>query len=539
MPNAQCSMLNANGARPNGVRHPLRIARSALGIAHWALSIGSLAFIVPGCERQPPAAPPGAIVVAVRQGPNNLDPRFATDEASQRVGQLVFSSLMDIGDDLRVTPTLAERLDSPDPLTYIVTLRRHVMFHDGHELTSADVVFNYRQYIDPAFVSPWKGGFRALASVTALDDYRVAFTLKEPFAAFPIQLVSPPIVPAGAGDDFATRLVGTGPYKFVRYDVDDKVVLEPFAGFFGGAPRNAGIVIRVIPDDIMRGLEVRKGTVDVVVNDMPPDIVHQLREDGRVTLVEAPGLDFMYLSLNTSDRILSDRRVRQALAYGVDRAAIIAYLRRGLAREATGIVPSQGWAYEPGVKRYTHDPARAKQLLDAAGYADPDGDGPLPRLRLTMKTGAADEVRAQATVIQEQFREIGVALDVQSMEFATLFADVVKGNFQVVQMQWAGGAVVDPDIIRRVFHSRQVPPAGFNRGRYSNPEVDRLLDLASASVDDAARRQYYGDAQKTIAEDSPYIALWNRTNVAIAQPSLRGLHINTTGNFESLKDVTK
>ncbi len=506
-------------------------------VSPWALGVVTALALV-ACGRQEPV-PPGTIIVGVRQGPNNLDPRFATDEASQRVGQLVFSSLMDIGDDLRVRPTLAETLDNPDPLTYIVTLRRGVRFHDGRELTSADVVFNYRQYIDPAFVSPWKGGFRALASVEALDDYRVRFTLREPFAAFPVQLVSPPIVPAGAGEDFGTRLIGTGPYRFVRFDVDDKVVLAPFPGYFGGAPRNSGIVIRVIPDDIMRGLEVRKGTVDVVVNDMPPDIVHQLETDGSATLVKAPGLDFMYLSVNTTDAVLSDRRVRQALAYAVDRDAIVKYLRRGLAREASGIVPSQGWAYEPGVKRYWHDPARARALLDEAGHRDPDGDGPLPRLRLVMKIGTSDEVRLQATVIQQDLRQVGVDLDVQSLEFATLFADVIKGNFQIVQMQWAGGALVDPDIIRRVFHSQQIPPSGFNRGRYSNPEVDRLIDLAGRSTNEADRKRYYGEAQMLIAEDSPYIALWNRTNVAIAQPAVRGLHINTVGNFESLKDVTK
>jgi peptide/nickel transport system substrate-binding protein len=247
----------------------------------------------------------------------------------------------------------------------------------------------------------------------------------------------------------------------------------------------------------------------------------------------------MYLSINTRDAVLSDRRVRQAIAYAVDRDAIVKYLRRGLAREATGIVPSQGWAYEPGVKRYSHDPSRAKQLLDEAGYRDPDGDGPLPRLGLVMKIGTSDEVRLQATVIQQNLRQVGVDLDVQSLEFATLFADVIKGNFQVVQMQWAGGALVDPDIIRRVFHSQQVPPSGFNRGRYGNADVDRLIDLAGSSTNEAERKKYYGEAQKLIAEDSPYIALWNRTNVAIAQPTLRGLHINAVGNFESLKDVTK
>ena len=523
------SHLKTQGSR----RRSERVRRWSVGFLPCALCL-----LLVACRGEEPA-PPGSLVVAIRSAPNNLDPRFGTDEASQRVAQLVFASLMDIGDDLRVKPTLAERLDNPDPLTYIVTLRRGVKFHDGSDLTSSDVVFNYRQYIDPDFVSPWKGAFRTLASVEALDDYRVVFRLKEPFAAFPIQLVFPPIVPEGAGDDLRRHPIGAGPYKFVRYDVDDKVILAPFGDYFEGAPNNAGLVLRVIPDDTMRGLEVRKGTIDVVVNDLPPDIVFGLKQEGRVSLVEAPGVDYMYVSLNTQDPALRDKRVRQALAYGIDREAIIKYLRRGLAREASGLIPSQGWTYEPSIRRYGLDRARAMQLLDEAGYPDPDGDGPLPRLRLTMKIGVSEEVRLQATVIQQDLRRIGIDLGVQALEFATLMSDVVRGNFQLVQMQWAGGALVDPDILRRVFHSEQVPPNGFNRGRYSNPDVDRLIDLASATTNEEERRKYYGEAQKLIAEDSPYISLWNRTNVAVSQPALRNLEINTVGNFESLRLAAK
>jgi peptide/nickel transport system substrate-binding protein len=494
---------------------------------------------VSSCGDRQDDVPAGAIVVAVRVGPNNLDPRFGNDEASQRVAQLIFGSLMDIGDDLRLTPTLAERLDHPDPLTYRVTLRRNVMFHDGHEFTAADVLFTYRQYLDPDFLSPWKGAFRVLDSVVSLGRYEVEFRLKAPFAAFPIQLVSPPIVPAGAGPELARHPVGTGPYRFVRYDVDDKVILAPFSGFFGGAPRNAGLVLRVVPDDTMRGLELRKGTIDAIVNDLPPDIVHQLEEEGRVRLTKTAGLDYMYLSLNTREPALRDRRVRQALAHAVDTDAIVTHLRRGLARPAYGLIPSQAWAFEPGVRRFDHDPARARALLDEAGYRDPDGAGPAPRLRLVMKLGTVDEYRLQATVLQEQLRHVGIELEIRSLEFATLFADVVKGNFQIVQMQWTSGALVDPDILRRVFHSDQVPPVGFNRGHYSNPEVDRLIDLASEAGSEAIRKGYYGAAQRLIAEDVPYVSLWNRTNVVIAQPGISGLRVNAVGSFEGLKDARK
>lgn len=501
-----------------------------------ALAVLSLAL---ACAQPETDVPPGAVVVAVRVGPNTLDPRHGNDQASQRVAQLLYGSLMDIGDDLRVHPTLAERLDHPDPLTYRVTLRRGVLFHDGHELTSSDVVYTYRQYLDPAFVSPWKGAFGVLDSVTALGRYEVEFTLKTPFAAFPTQLVSPPVVPAGAGPELAQHPVGTGPYTFVRYDVDDKVVLAPFDRYFDGPPRNDGLVLRVIPDDTMRGLELRKGTIDAVVNDLPPDIVYQLEREGVVRLTKSAGLDYMYLSLNMTDPVLADRRVRQAIAYAVDVDAIVTHLRRGLARPAQGLIPPQAWAFEPDVRRYRYDPARARALLDEAGYPDPDGDGPAPRLRLTMKLGSVDEYRLQATVIQQHLREVGIDLAIRSLEFATLFSDVVRGNFQIVQMQWTSGALVDPDILRRVFHSGQVPPAGFNRGHYRNPDVDRLIDLASEATDETLRRRYYGQAQQRIAEDVPYVSLWNATNVVAAHPGLEGLRINAVGSFESLRNARK
>ena len=506
---------------------------------HWAFGIALCALSVAGCAQSQAEAPAGAIVVGVRTAPNNIDPRFANDEASARVAQLMFNTLLDIGDDLRPAPMLAERLDNPDPLTYIATLRRGVKFHDGHELTAKDVVYTYGQMLDPSFVSPFKGAFRVLKSVEAIDDYHVEFKLKEPFTAFPNQLAGPPaIVPSGTGSDFAQHPIGTGPYKFVRYAVDDQVVLAPFPDYFNGAPKNAGIVIRVLPDDTMRGLELKKGSIDLVVNDLPPDIVHQF-EGKDFQVAKSAGLDYSYLGINMLDPVLKDKRVRQAIGYAVDRRAIVEYLRRGLARPATGLIPSQAWAYEPDIFQFTYDPNRSRQLLDEAGYKDPDGDGPLPRLRLSLKVSNAEETRLQATVIQQQLREVGIDLDVRSYEFATMYADVLKGNFQMFSLQWVGGAMVDPDILRRVFHSAQVPPVGFNRGHYSNPEVDRLLDLASAATTEAERKQYYGEAQKIIAEDAPYISIWNRTNVAVAQPTITGLHLDAVSNFESLKDVTK
>jgi peptide/nickel transport system substrate-binding protein len=168
-----------------------------------ALAIAALAVLA-GCGGSP-ARDRTVIVVAVRTPPNNFDPRQGNDETSQRVAQLVFSSLLDVGPDLRVVPRLATRLDNPDPLTYVAHLRRSVKFHDGHELTAKDVVYTYASFLDPAYISPFKGAFRVLQSVRALDDYTVEFRLNEPFAAFPAQLAGvPPIVPADSGTSMRT-----------------------------------------------------------------------------------------------------------------------------------------------------------------------------------------------------------------------------------------------------------------------------------------------------------------------------------------------
>ena len=502
------------------------------------LGLGTCASGAAACAQPAAQGGAGELVVAVQSAPNNLDPRVGTDEVSQRVSQLVFSYLMSLDEQLRVIPVLAERLENPDPLTYIVRLRRGVRFHDGHELTARDVIYTFTSLMAPDFISPRKGAYRLVESITRLDDYSVQFRLKEPFGSFPVQLVMP-IVPDGAGPELRTFPIGTGPYRFVRYDVDDRVVLSAFDGYYDGLPNNPGVVLKVVPDDTMRGLELRKGTVDLVINDIAPDIAHQLEEDGHLRVTTGPGTDYQYIGFNMRDPLLADKRVRHAIAYAIDRQAIVNYLRRGQARPAVSLLPPVSWAFEPDVREFPQDRERSKQLLDEAGHRDPDGDGPLARFTLSLKVSTNEFSRLQATVIQQDLRQVGIDVDVRSYEFATLYADVLKGNFQMYTLQWVGGAVADPDILRRAFHSQQVPPIGFNRGYYSNPEVDRALARAQLSSDEAERKRLYGFAQKLIAEDVPYVSLWVKTNVAVMQNGISSLRLMPTADFTVLKDVRK
>lgn len=515
-----------------------RVSRRPKGaVLAWALLAGlvvALAGSGSGCRRDSAATRP-ELVVGIAVGPTNLDPRVGSDEASQRVHQLMYASLVRLDDRLQVVPEVAESLAMRDPRTYVARLRRDVRFHDGSLLDAEDVAYTFRSFLDKEFLSPRKGAYAQLAAVDVEDPFTVVFRLREPFASFPVNLVMG-IVPTGTPPGAPAR-VGAGAYRFVRMQADDRVELAPNAAYFEGAPRNAGIVLRVIPDDTMRGLELRTGAVDLVVNDVAPDIVRALQRDGDLQVVTAPGLDYAYVGLNLRDRVLQDVRVRRALAHAVDTGAIIEHLRRGLAVPATGIIPPMSWAHAADLQPVPHDPAAARRLLDEAGYPDPDGDGPRPRLQLTLKTSTAEFVRLQAAVIQQDLARVGVAVDVRTYEFATLYSDVLKGQFQLFTLQWVG--VSDPDMLRRVFHSAQMPPAGFNRGFFSDPQVDALIDTATTTTDGEARKGYYAAAQRRLHAAAPYVSLWTKVNVAVAQPWVRGVHLTPQASFSTLRLVSK
>jgi len=477
------------------------------------------------------------ITVAIPVSPNNLDPRYGNDENSARAHELIFNDLLRWDEHTRLAPGLAESWETSDYQTYRIKLRHGVPFHDGHELTSADVVYTFNTMMDPAQGSPFRGAFRDVQRVVAIDRYTVDFELTQPSGSFLPNLVFK-IVPAGAGRELRNHPIGTGPYEFVSYVVDDRLEMRAFRNYFDGLPRNNGLVMKVVPDDIMRGLELRKRTSDLIVNDLVPDMVYQLEKEG-LTLTKTEGVDYQYIGFNFRDPVLRDKRVRHAIGHAIDRQAIVDFLRRGLATVADTMLSPVNWAYEPNVPVLEYDPDRAKALLDEAGYPDPDGDGPRPRLSLSFKTSNVEYSRLQAAVIQQNLREVGIDVDVRSYEFATLFADILKGNFQMYSLQWVGSALADPDMLRRIFHSQQVPPAGFNRGYFSDPEVDRLIDEASRATEYESRKRLYGEVQKLIADAAPYISLWHRTNFALSDSHISGIRLSPQGDFTFLRNVSR
>ncbi|HXT72140.1 MAG TPA: ABC transporter substrate-binding protein [Vicinamibacterales bacterium] len=491
------------------------------------------AFFAVACQART-APTSDVIVVGLANAPTNLDPGVGLDEASQKLHQLLFRSLVKIDAQLKVVPDLATSFETSDYINYVATIPAGVKFHDGREMTAEDVAFTFRRFLDPAFTSARKGAYSALRAIDVVDRLTVAFRLKAASASFPINLIMG-IVPKGTGPEAMRSPIGSGPFRLKEFVPDDHVTLAPFAEAYGGAPANAGLVFKVVPDETMRGLELRNGSVDIVVNDLSPDLVYGLKREPRLAVVTGPGTDYAYIGMNLRDPLLADARVRRAIAFAVDTDAIINHLRRGLARPATGVVPSMSWAYAEDAPAFGHDLGRARRLLDEAGYRDPDGDGPQPRLRLTLKTSTAEAYRLQAAVLQQNLAEAGIALDVRSYEFATLMTDVVRGNVQLYTLQYVG--VTDPDMLRRAFLSTQAPPVGFNRGHYKNAEVDDLITRASIALDETDRRDLYQRVQRLVAADAPYVSLWAKTNVAVSQRNLEGVALSPIADFTFLSRV--
>jgi peptide/nickel transport system substrate-binding protein len=244
------------------------------------------------------------------------------------------------------------------------------------------------------------------------------------------------------------------------------------------------------------------------------------------------GTRVAYIGFNLRDPILKDVRVRQALARAIDRRPIIHYLLRDFAKPASNLLPPESWAYSE-VLSNDFAPDAARLLLDAAGYPPNNG----VRFHLTMKTSTEESTRLLAAVLQQQLRDVGIVLDIRTFESATFFSDVTRGAFQFYSMTWAGGTE-DPDIFEYVFHSARFPPKGANRGFYSNPRVDALIDQARREPNQNVRRQLYAELQRILATDVPTINLWYLDNVMVHSKRVRDLTLNPSGNYDFLKTAT-
>ncbi|HSB76376.1 MAG TPA: ABC transporter substrate-binding protein, partial [Terriglobales bacterium] len=380
-----------------------------------------LAFTA-SCSQAPD---PHTLVMIIESSPTNLDPRVGIDAQSERIDTLLFDSLVHRDQHFELRPWLAESWQTPDPKTYIFHLRHGVRFHDGRALTARDVKWTFDSILDRKLLTTKAAVYQYIDHIDAPDDYTVVFHLKQPQATLLWNLSDGAIgiVPYGSGTDLALHPVGSGPFQFISAQQDKEVVIARNQHYWGPEPRLERVRFLVVPDATTRALELRKGSADLVINALTPDTVVALRQDPQLAVLTAPGTIYAYMAFNLRDPILKDVRVRRALAYAIDRRPMIQYLWRGMAQPSASILPVQSWAFDGEVPQYSYDPARARQLLDEAGYPAVNG----VRFHLTMKTSTEESTRLMAAVLQQQLRAVGIALDIRTFEFATFFSDVTKG----------------------------------------------------------------------------------------------------------------
>ncbi len=482
-------------------------------------------------------ADPNTLVMIIEFSPANLDPRVGTDGQAERIDSLIFDSLVRKDEHFNIRPWLAESLENPDPQTYILHIRHGVHFHDGRPLTARDVKWTLDSVRNGTVITLKSAAFKLLDTVEARDDFTVVLHLKEADAPLMWSLTDGAlgIVPYGSDKNFNRNPIGSGPFRFVRFDQDSQVILARNDDYWAERPKIERVRFAIVPDATTRALELRKGSADVSAsNSLPLDTVKTLRHDPRLEVQQEPGTNLLYVAFNLRDPILKNVLVRQALAYAIDREPILHYLFADAGRLADSVLPPEHWAYNGNVAHYPHDPEKANALLDSAGY--PRGkDG--VRFHLTMKTSTEETSRLLAAVMQQQLRNVGIALDLRSFEPTTFYADVVKGAFQLYTLRWVGYSNEDPDIFQYAFYSGSFAPKAANRSYYSDPRVDRLIEEGRQTLDQQRRKQIYAEVQNILAHDLPYIDFWYLDNVMVHSRRIRVPRIGPAGNYDFLVEA--
>jgi peptide/nickel transport system substrate-binding protein len=494
------------------------------------------AILLAGCHGRP--IDPGTVVMIIESSPNNLDLRQGTDAQSERVGGVIFDALVKKDEHYNLKPWLATRWEQTGPLTLVIHLRDGVRFHDGRPLEAEDVAWTIRSMIDDTLITAKAGAFASVQRVEVPDRLTLVLHLKHPDAGLLFNMSDGlfGVVPRGAGRDFGLHPIGSGPFKFVSAVQDKEVIVTRNPDYWAGAPKIKGVRFTVVPDAITSALELRKGSADLASNVLTFDMLHTLQKAPNVGIESGPSSVVIYTNFNVRDPVLRDRRVRQAIACAMDRQAIVDAIWRGQARLAETMLPAGHWAAAAPVEmaQYPHDVKRAEKLLDEAGFpAGADGI----RLHVTLKTSTDETTRLMAAVLQQQLRAAGIQLDLRAAEFGTFYSDVTRGAFQMYALRWIGSNE-DPDIFRYTYGSKAFPPRGANRGRYSNPRIDSLLEAAAGETDQARRRADYLEVQKILAMDLPGIPLWYPNNEVVHSKRILGVKPQGSGTFDYLRFIT-
>ena len=482
--------------------------------------VAALAWLLAGC------APPvdSTLRFGLPTAPATLDPRFATDANAARLCRLLYATLVDFDANFKPVPALAH-WDALTPTHYRFRLRRPAQFHDGTPLTATDVAATYRAVLDPLRGSPHRGSLAHLARVEVIDPATIDFHLSRADPLLPGLLVIGILRATDAARDrLGERPIGSGPFKLYATPTSHRVPLERIAD-------GQRIDFIVVPNETTRALKLARGELDLAQGGFAPELSLWLAQQPQITVKQRAGTVFTYLGLNLVTGPTADARIRRAIALAIDRGSLVQHVFKGQARLANAILVPEHWAGYPGLPGVPFDPDAARRLLGAAGYslAHP--------LRLSYKTSNDHFRRRIAAILQHQLHVVGIELAIQTYDWGTFYGDIKQGRFELYGLSWVG--LQQPDIFRHAFHSAAIPPDGANRGGYSNPIVDRLIEHAEVAPDEPSRAARYRQIQAVLQADLPYVPLWYEDSLVVHGPRVLGYDTDLHGQFDGLINVNR
>ena len=492
--------------------------------------------------------PPGVLIVGQIAEPKALDPAAVTAVNDFRILMNVYDGLVRYkSGTLEVEPALATSWEiSEDGTEYTFALREGVSFHDGSPFDAEAVVFNFERMLneDHPFHDtgpfPLAFFFSSVASVEAVDELTVKFTLSEPYApflsnlAYPTGLIVSPAAVEQYGADFARNPSGTGAFTFAEWRSNEAVVVEANPDYWDGAPALQAVVFRPITDANTRTAEMLAGGIDMMV-EVPPVALSEFRGDS-FRIFEQAGPHVWFLILNAKEGPFADKKVRQAANYAINKEALVNDVLEGTAEVAAGPTPPAfAWAYNEALEPYPYDPEKAKALLAEAGAEGAE----LTFFVTEGGSGMLDPI-AMGTAIQADLNAVGFDTRIETYEWNTFLGEVnpgLEGKADMAEMAWMTN---DPDTLPFLALRSEAWPdkGGFNSGYYSNPEVDELLEKARVATDQDERATLYKQMQEIVQEDAPWVFVANWKQNAVTSDRVEGFELQPSF-FLLLDDVTK
>ncbi|CAN0656597.1 peptide/nickel transport system substrate-binding protein (plasmid) [Nitratireductor aquimarinus] len=510
-----------------------------------AMTAGTMFFASPVFAQ----TPPNVLVVGQIAEPKSLDPHAVTAVNDFRILMNVYDGLTRYKDGtLEPEPALAESWEiSDDGITYTFNLREGVTFHDGTPLNAEAVKFNFDRMLNEDHPYhdtgpfPLAFYFSSVDAVKAVDDLTVEFTLKEPFAPFlsnlsyPTGLIVSPEAVKEHGKDYGRNPVGTGAFRFEEWQANSRVVITRNEDYWDGAPPLEAVIYRPITDTNTRIAEMLSGGLDVMV-EVPPDSLQQFRDDANFSVYEQAGPHVWFLILNMKEGPFTEKAVRQAANYAINKKALVENILQGTADVAAGPTPPAfAWAYNEELQPYPYDPDKARQLLEEAGYAGEE----LTFYVTEGGSGMLDPI-AMGTAIQADLQAVGMKVNIETYEWNTFLGKVnpgLEGKADMAEMAWMTNS---PDTLPFLALRSEAWPekGGFNSGYYANEKVDELLNKARTSTDQDERAALYKEMQEIVQDDAPWVFVANWKQNAVTGANVENFKLQPSF-FLMLQDVAK